>query len=183
MTSVSKKSIRRGLFGALLLTVVSSALFGGSCSESSEEPGPSRAFTIEAREQLEGDASFDQLAKGLSGASSSLNATASRMSVDWSPMEASCGWVHASTLERSWLNAQISSDGEPRYRTGDGVLEWLSHTTRLGKLVGGGSPANSFDAIHIDADTGYVVDGRRISRRPRVIQVRRGPRIRVAALR
>lgn len=138
---------------------------------------------FEARERVGRDAGLEEVVKSLSGASSPLKLSSARLSVDWAPVEAGCGWIHASTLVRSWLGTRISDDGAPRFRIGDNVFEWLSHATRLGKLVGGGKPAANFDAIHIDADTGYVVDGRRIGGRPRVIQVRRGPRIRVAALR
>ncbi len=137
-----------------------------------------RAF--EARELAERDgAGLEAIVRGLRGVESPLR-TGARITINWRPVDEDCGWLHASTLRRSWLGTRISEDGRPRVRYGESAMEWLSHATRLGKWVSGKGDASSFDAIHIDADTGYVVDGRRFERSPRVVEVARGPSIRIA---
>lgn len=54
MSRSRKKQIQRSLFAALLLIIVAGAGFGGSCSSGDSEEASSRAFEIDAREQLIG---------------------------------------------------------------------------------------------------------------------------------
>lgn len=156
----------------------------------SAQPGSFFAFSFgvgqvdaafEARDAAsDPEAGLETIVRGLGSADSALRGSA-RVSVNYQPLADGCGWLHASTLSRSWLGTRISKDGRPRVRFGDTTLEWLRHATPLGRWVGG-RDAEAFDAIHIDADTGYVVDGRRMEARPRVIQVAPGPQIQAAAV-
>lgn len=98
--------------------------------------------------------------------------------VDWAATAERFGYLLATPLEQTWFD--VAMGRECSLRLGRRTLDLLGSRSRVGRLVerAAGAGAETFRRVHIDTNSGYVVDGELFDpRRPRTIAITEGPSV------
>jgi hypothetical protein len=98
--------------------------------------------------------------------------------VDWEPSAERFGYFVATPLERTWFDVAMGRGAT--YRVGRRALELVGARSKVGRVVENatGAGAEQFQRVHIDTNSGYVVDGELFDpRRPRTVAITDGPRV------
>ena len=102
--------------------------------------------------------------------------------VDWEKSAERFRLFLASAGSHSWFDVGMGASG-PGFRLGKSALELVEARSRLGRIVSrvSGHRAEPFRRIHIDTNSGYVLDGELFDPGlPRTIAIEAGPRVRFA---
>jgi hypothetical protein len=98
--------------------------------------------------------------------------------VDWDAAADRFAYLLATPLEQTWFDVYMGRDAT--VRIGRRALALLGSRSRVGRLVESarGRGTQAFRRIHIDTNSGYVVDGELLDpQRPRTIALSDGPRV------
>lgn len=102
---------------------------------------------------------------------------------DWKPYAEHLRYLLVSAGAHGWFGVEMGRG--PSFRLGRSALELFESRSRVGRLMqrATGRGAESFERIHIDTNSGYVLDGELFDPRiPRTIAVSAGPSLRFATI-
>lgn len=99
--------------------------------------------------------------------------------IDWEPRAEHFGYLLATLLHETWFDVGMGKGATARL--GRSVLDVVGARSRVGRLVqrAAGSGPETFQRIHIDTNSSYVVDGAVVDIvKPRTVAITEGPTVR-----